>query len=429
MTVTPFVPSLPPPASTGDALPDPSGDAAGTGTQEQPFLAELAAAVAALAGAVQQPPVAVVPGHSAGVAAAGPGGGAAVGPSVPATSELVLSGWSAGLTAAIADQFAQPPGATGSPAGAPPIGAAGAGVAPAPPQEGTGVTIGGTPPAGPLPSPAVPAAAVPGPVPTPTTPPPAGVGPGAAAAGAEPPATATSPAGTTEAGSAVPATPSLALTDTSVSRPEGAPAAAPMTGVDGAAAEATSVPGASGATGATGATTASQATATPATSSPEHTTAVLQQVFPEVTRAATTQGNGTHRLTLTLQPEALGEVRVVLVVRDGEVHVSLAAEGTGQGSAHQALLQGAPELRRMLELAGTTDPRIVVRDAAGEPSADAGGQFREQLRDSGAQGREQARPQQTPEHRATASERPAAYSTPTARPVPPTPAGRLDRLM
>jgi hypothetical protein len=76
-----------------------------------------------------------------------------------------------------------------------------------------------------------------------------------------------------------------------------------------------------------------------------------------VTRLVTT-GNGTHRVTLQLEPEALGEVRVVLTVRDGAVHVRLAAGSEAQ----HALLEGAPELRRLLELTGASDTRIVVRD-------------------------------------------------------------------
>ena len=85
------------------------------------------------------------------------------------------------------------------------------------------------------------------------------------------------------------------------------------------------------------------------------------QLVPEVTRLLS-RGDGLHRLTMTLQPEALGEVRVTLTIRDGEVHVRLAA-GT---EAQRALLEGAPELRRVLELAGASDPRVVVRDLAGQ---------------------------------------------------------------
>ena len=91
---------------------------------------------------------------------------------------------------------------------------------------------------------------------------------------------------------------------------------------------------------------------------------VTRQVFPEVTQLVSA-GNGTHRLRLQLEPEALGEVRVILTVRNGEVHVRLA----GGEEAQRALREGAPELRRLLELAGASDTRIVVRDLnSGSPS-------------------------------------------------------------
>lgn len=107
----------------------------------------------------------------------------------------------------------------------------------------------------------------------------------------------------------------------------------------------------------------------PAASSPAPaaTNPVTRQVIPEVSRMVS-QGNGTHRLTMTLQPEALGEVRVTLTVREGEVRVRFAA---GE-DAQRALVEGAPELRRVLELAGAGDTRVVVRDlaqaAVGSPS-------------------------------------------------------------
>jgi hypothetical protein len=68
---------------------------------------------------------------------------------------------------------------------------------------------------------------------------------------------------------------------------------------------------------------------------------------------------------MRLQPEALGEVRVTLTVRDGAVQVQL----TGGDDAARALAEGAPELRRVLEMAGATEARVVVRDLAGQPAA------------------------------------------------------------
>jgi flagellar hook-length control protein FliK len=84
---------------------------------------------------------------------------------------------------------------------------------------------------------------------------------------------------------------------------------------------------------------------------------VTGQVFPEVTRLVT-RGDGTQRITLKLQPEALGEVRVVLTVRDGDVHVRM----TGSELAQQALRAGAPELQRLLDLSGASSSQVVVGD-------------------------------------------------------------------
>lgn len=94
---------------------------------------------------------------------------------------------------------------------------------------------------------------------------------------------------------------------------------------------------------------------------------VTAQVFPEVT-SLLSRGDGTHRITMTLQPEALGEVRVVMTVRDGAVHVRLAA---GQEAQH-ALLDGSSELTRLLERVGASDTRIVVRDLGATPASTPG---------------------------------------------------------
>jgi flagellar hook-length control protein FliK len=107
------------------------------------------------------------------------------------------------------------------------------------------------------------------------------------------------------------------------------------------------------------------------TSAPENVAPaqhVTRQVFPEVTSLAT-RGDGTHRITLTLKPEALGEVRVVMTVRDGAVHVRLAAGHEAQ----QALREGSPELTRLLGAAGASESRITVRDlpATAEAPTDA----------------------------------------------------------
>ncbi|MFL6024303.1 MAG: flagellar hook-length control protein FliK [Marmoricola sp.] len=115
---------------------------------------------------------------------------------------------------------------------------------------------------------------------------------------------------------------------------------------------------------------------------------VPDQVFGEVT-GLTSRGNGTHRITMKLQPEALGEVRVVLTLRAGAVHVRLAAGD----EAKAALLEGSPELKQLLERAGATETRIVVRDlptglvTAAQHSAHAGNQggFEQPQQQSNAQ--------------------------------------------
>jgi len=98
------------------------------------------------------------------------------------------------------------------------------------------------------------------------------------------------------------------------------------------------------------------------TANPAATTAapVPGQVFPEVVRLVT-RGDGTQRLTLRLTPENLGEVRIVVTVRDGGVEVRLAA-GT---EAQDALRHGSADLRRLLESVGATSTQIVVRDLHG----------------------------------------------------------------
>lgn len=101
------------------------------------------------------------------------------------------------------------------------------------------------------------------------------------------------------------------------------------------------------------------------TSGDSTTTVVTRQVFPEVTKLATAPGS--HRITIVLNPEHLGEVRVSMVVRDGSVRVTLDA---GDQRVQQALSSNTPELQRLLERTGATDTRISVQGQA--PSQSAG---------------------------------------------------------
>jgi hypothetical protein len=82
-------------------------------------------------------------------------------------------------------------------------------------------------------------------------------------------------------------------------------------------------------------------------------------VFPEVTRLVS-RGDGMHRLTLRLHPADLGEVKVILTVKDNTVDVTLSAGP----AAREALREGSPQLRALLELAGATTGQLVVRDLA-----------------------------------------------------------------
>lgn len=104
----------------------------------------------------------------------------------------------------------------------------------------------------------------------------------------------------------------------------------------------------------------------PAPAAPDVGLSVVRQVFPEVTRIVTstpTDRAGTQRITLTLQPEQLGEVRVTLVVRDGAVHVRLVGESDNP-AVHRALATGAPELQRLLERTGAGEARVQVQGQA-----------------------------------------------------------------
>ena len=118
------------------------------------------------------------------------------------------------------------------------------------------------------------------------------------------------------------------------------------------------------ATGTAGSTGAGSGTA----AAPNPVTA---QVAPAVTRLVS-RGDGVHRLNLRLHPADLGEVRVTLTVRAGRVDVSLAA---GPG-AREALREGSPHLRSLLELAGATAGNLTVRELtgpAGAPATTSGG--------------------------------------------------------
>ncbi len=102
---------------------------------------------------------------------------------------------------------------------------------------------------------------------------------------------------------------------------------------------------------------------------------VVSQVFDQVVRMNAAEGGQTKRVTLLLQPAHMGEVRITLVTRQDQLHVSLAA---GDDTT-RTLLAGTSELRRLLESVGATDARITIREPSGsdnpsrsETRADAG---------------------------------------------------------
>ncbi len=94
---------------------------------------------------------------------------------------------------------------------------------------------------------------------------------------------------------------------------------------------------------------------------------VVSQVIPEITRLVS-DGEGVHRVTLQLNPRALGEVRVVLTIRQGEVHVRLAA---GE-EARNALASSSSELSRALHQIGLDEHRITLIDLQGAAATRSG---------------------------------------------------------
>lgn len=84
---------------------------------------------------------------------------------------------------------------------------------------------------------------------------------------------------------------------------------------------------------------------------------VLQQVAPALARVAS-RGDGVHRMSLTLHPADLGEVRLTVTVRGGHVDVQIAA---GR-EARDLMREGSGELRHLLESVGRTAGAITFRD-------------------------------------------------------------------
>jgi flagellar hook-length control protein FliK len=90
---------------------------------------------------------------------------------------------------------------------------------------------------------------------------------------------------------------------------------------------------------------------------------VAAQVIPEITRLVS-DGEGVHRVTLQLNPRALGEVRVVLTMRQGEVHVRIA----GGEEARQAVAASSAELSRALHHVGIEEHRLTLTELPAAPT-------------------------------------------------------------
>lgn len=142
----------------------------------------------------------------------------------------------------------------------------------------------------------------------------------------------------------------------------GATGSADVSAASTGGATATDGPGGSAPTigsGAAPAASAAGAGAGEAASNGFASNPITDQVFGQVTRLVS-RGDGTHRLTLRLHPADLGEVKVVLTVKDGAVDVTLSAGA----AARDALREGSPQLRALLELAGASTGQVTVRDLA-----------------------------------------------------------------
>lgn len=112
------------------------------------------------------------------------------------------------------------------------------------------------------------------------------------------------------------------------------------------------------------------------------------------------RGDGTHRLSLTLYPAALGEVQVTLTVRDGAVSVTLAAGAQAQA----ALVADSAELHRLLARATSGPTEITVQNlsgtaASGHSDSDSTSSSGSTADDS-AQARAQTEPETSDHHHA-----------------------------
>jgi flagellar hook-length control protein FliK len=96
-----------------------------------------------------------------------------------------------------------------------------------------------------------------------------------------------------------------------------------------------------------------------------------RQLAPVLARILTTAENGaptTHRVTLRLHPEELGEVRVALTVRDGQVQVTLSAGET----ARDLLRRDSGLLHHLLGQRGAERVEVAFRALPGSERREPG---------------------------------------------------------
>ena len=172
----------------------------------------------------------------------------------------------------------------------------------------------------------------------------------------QPSSPAQSPVNGGDAGVAAATTPDLATATPPV-----------LAGIPAAVVDATTTTAAA----AAASVTASAPTTGTATAMPEVPASVPNPVIPLPPQAQVlsamspllTGSDGTHRVTVHLEPENLGKVRVQLSLRGGEVAVHLIA---ADAATRETLRQGLPELRAQLEQSGLRTAGMDVQSGSAD---------------------------------------------------------------
>jgi len=141
-----------------------------------------------------------------------------------------------------------------------------------------------------------------------------------------------------------------------------------------------------------------------------HHPVLQEQIAPRLV-GIRSLGDGTHRMTLRVEPESLGPVRIVAEIRGEHVRVEFMAVGE---IGREALRAAIPDLRRELAAAGM-QAQLDLSNADSGSGGDAGGSFDDRF-GSGSR--------QTDLRDAVHGEE----AQPVTRPIPAVPAGRIDVL-